>query len=142
MPVYPSPETWEYANERQRKRALRSFTELRKRSVPVYSGPLFVDDDEEVKIQPPNEVARRTMGVVGGRTSSGRSSSARNARIDRAARSLEKRQPVGKGVPVKQEPDSGGMPAARVAVGEHLGANVVIRLHRATRLAERHVRCS
>jgi hypothetical protein len=61
MPVYPSPETWEYANERQRKRALRSFAELRKRSVPVYSGPLFVEDDNEVKIQSPDDVARRTM---------------------------------------------------------------------------------
>src|SRR5262249_16593233 len=61
MPIYPSPETWEYANERQRRRALRSFAELRKRSVPVFSGPLFVDDDEKVKIQPPDEVARRTM---------------------------------------------------------------------------------
>jgi hypothetical protein len=61
MPVYPSPGTWEYANERQRARALRSFAELEKRSVPVYSGPLFVDDDNEVKIQAPDEVARRTM---------------------------------------------------------------------------------
>jgi hypothetical protein len=61
MPVYPSPETWEYANKRQRRRALRSFAELRKRSVPVYWGPLFVDDDKEVKIQQPDEVARRTM---------------------------------------------------------------------------------
>jgi hypothetical protein len=61
MLEYPSPETWEYANERQRKRALRSFAELQKRSVPVYSGPLFVDDDEKVKIQPPDEVARRAL---------------------------------------------------------------------------------
>jgi len=60
-PDYPSPETWEYANNRQRERALRSFAELQKRSVPVYSGPLFVDDDNEVKVQPPYEVARRTM---------------------------------------------------------------------------------
>ena len=61
MPTYPSPETWEYANERQRSRALRSFAQLRNRSVPVYPGPLFVDDDEEVEIQPADEVARRTM---------------------------------------------------------------------------------
>jgi hypothetical protein len=61
MQIYSSPETWEYANERQRKRALRSFAELRKRSVPVYSGPLFVDDDYEVKTQLPEEAARRTM---------------------------------------------------------------------------------
>jgi hypothetical protein len=61
MPEYPSSETWAYANERQRRRAIRSFTELRKRSVPVYQSPLFVDDDEKVKIRPPDEVARRTM---------------------------------------------------------------------------------
>ena len=29
--------------------------------MPVYSGPLFVDHDDEVKIQTPDEVARRTM---------------------------------------------------------------------------------
>lgn len=61
MPIYPSPETWEHANERQRNRAIRSFAELRKRSVPAYFGPLFVADDNEVKLQSPDEVARRTM---------------------------------------------------------------------------------
>ena len=60
-PAYPSPETWEHANDLQRKRALRSFAELKKRLVPVYHGPLFVDDENEVKIQPPDEVARRAM---------------------------------------------------------------------------------
>lgn len=60
-PAYPSPETWEFANQRQRARTLRSFAELRKRSVPVYPGPLFVADDDEVKIQPADEVARRMM---------------------------------------------------------------------------------
>ncbi len=59
--VYPSPETWEFANERQRARALRSFEELQKRAVPVFPGPLFVADDIEVKIQPAEEVARRVM---------------------------------------------------------------------------------
>ena len=29
--------------------------------MPVYSGPLFVGDDNEVNIQPPDEVARRAM---------------------------------------------------------------------------------
>jgi Domain of unknown function (DUF4272) len=58
---YPSPETWEFANELQRERALRSFAELRKQSVPVFTGPLFVDDENAVQIQPPVEVARRTM---------------------------------------------------------------------------------
>lgn len=61
MPTYPSPETWEYANERQAQRAARSFEQLKKRNVPVYPGPLFVEDDEEVIVQPPDEVARRTL---------------------------------------------------------------------------------
>ena len=61
MPAYPLPEKWEFANERQRARALRSFAELKKRAVPVYPGPLFVDDDNQVKIQSAEEVARRTM---------------------------------------------------------------------------------
>ncbi|MCO8120569.1 DUF4272 domain-containing protein [Stieleria sp. TO1_6] len=60
MHTYPSPETWEHANDRQRKRALRSFEELKKRNAPVYSGPLFVDDDE-VTLQNPQDVARRTL---------------------------------------------------------------------------------
>jgi hypothetical protein len=61
MPIYPSPENWLHANKRQRNRALRSFANLRKRSVPVYSGPLFVDDDNDVVVQSPESVARRTM---------------------------------------------------------------------------------
>lgn len=59
--TYPSPETWDHANDRQRKRALRSFDELKKRNAPVYSGPLFVSDDDEVTLQSPQEVARRTL---------------------------------------------------------------------------------
>lgn len=58
---YPSPETWEYASERQKRRAARSFVELQERSVPVYPGPLFVDDDEEVEPQSPEDVARRVL---------------------------------------------------------------------------------
>jgi hypothetical protein len=61
MPTYPSPDNWEFANERQRARARRSFAELKKRSAPVFSGPLFVDDENKVKIQMPSEVARRLM---------------------------------------------------------------------------------
>ncbi|WP_345681612.1 DUF4272 domain-containing protein [Novipirellula caenicola] len=61
MFTYPSPDTWEYANDRQRKRALRSFEELKKRNAPVYSGPLFGDDDDEVTLQNPEDVARRTL---------------------------------------------------------------------------------
>ena len=61
MQTYPSPETWEHANDRQRERALRSFGELKKRNAPVYAGPLFVDDDEEVTLQSPQDVARRTL---------------------------------------------------------------------------------
>ncbi len=58
---YPSPDSWEHANTRQRERAVRSFQLLGQRGVPVFSGPLFVDDDEEVKLQKPHEVARRTL---------------------------------------------------------------------------------
>ncbi len=61
MRQYPSPDSWEHANDRQRQRAERSIKQLKKRSAPVYSGPLFVDDDEEVKLQSPQDVARRTL---------------------------------------------------------------------------------
>lgn len=60
-PLYPSPETWEYANRRQRDRAARSFALLKAREFPAFSGPLFVDDDAEVKLQSPQDVARRTL---------------------------------------------------------------------------------
>lgn len=58
---YPSPETWQYANEEQRERALRSFEQLKKRNVPVYGGPLFVDGEEEATTQGSQEVARRAL---------------------------------------------------------------------------------
>ncbi len=58
---YPSPDSWEHANTRQRQRAARSFKQLAKHQVPVFPGPLFVNDDEEVKLQTPQEVARRTL---------------------------------------------------------------------------------
>src|SRR5260221_11130580 len=61
MPTYPSPETWEHANKRQAQRAARSFDVLRRRAVPVYSGPLFVADDDEGEIQPADEGARRAL---------------------------------------------------------------------------------
>jgi hypothetical protein len=61
MRQYPSPDSWEHANDRQRQRAKRSIKQLKKRSAPVYSCPLFVDDDEEVKLQSPQDVARRTL---------------------------------------------------------------------------------
>jgi hypothetical protein len=61
MPLYPSPATWEYANERQRQRAQRSFDQLRKHKMPAFSGPLFVADEEAVKLQSPQDVARRTL---------------------------------------------------------------------------------
>jgi hypothetical protein len=59
MPSYPSPDTWQHANERERNRAKRSFAELKKRHVPVFQGPLFVDDD--VTIRSPQDVARRAL---------------------------------------------------------------------------------
>jgi len=61
MPQYPSPDTWKFANSRQKDRANRSFTELTKRHVPVYQGPLFVDDDEEVSVQSPQHAASRVL---------------------------------------------------------------------------------
>lgn len=61
MPNYPLPANWEHANERQRQRAARSFTELARRKAPVYDGPLVVDDDDEAKLHSPQEVARRTL---------------------------------------------------------------------------------
>lgn len=61
MRQYPSPDTWEHANDRQRQRAQRSFEQLKKRNVPAYSGPLFVADDDEVSMQSAQDVARRTL---------------------------------------------------------------------------------
>jgi len=61
MLQYPSPETWEHANEEQRQRAARSFEQLRQRNVPVFDGPLFVGDAEGVTMQSPQDVARRTL---------------------------------------------------------------------------------
>lgn len=58
---YPATATWEHANQRQRQRAERSFAQLKKHNVPVYGGPLFVDDDEEVKIHNAQAVARRAL---------------------------------------------------------------------------------
>jgi len=61
MTTYPSPDNWEHANTRQKERANRSFAELKNRHVPVFQGPLFVDDDEQTSIQTPQDVARRTL---------------------------------------------------------------------------------
>lgn len=61
MREYPSPETWQHANARQAQRAARSFAALKIRDVPVYDGPLFVEDDEQVVLQPAEEVARRLL---------------------------------------------------------------------------------
>ncbi|WP_406698005.1 DUF4272 domain-containing protein [Singulisphaera sp. Ch08] len=61
MSAYPDPDTWQHARPRQAERASRSFDVLRLRAVPVYSGPLFVADDNEVRLQPASEVARRVL---------------------------------------------------------------------------------
>lgn len=58
---YPSTEDWEYANQEQRSRAIRSFIELAKREVPVYQSPLFGEAQSEVDFQTPQEVARRAL---------------------------------------------------------------------------------
>ncbi len=58
---YPSTDQWDAAGERQRARAERSFAVLRERRVPAYSGPLFVEDDDEVQVQHAAEVAKRAL---------------------------------------------------------------------------------
>lgn len=58
---YPNPESWDKISSNQRNRTLRTFGELQKRSIPVFSGPLVVEDDEDVVLQPPQEVAKRVM---------------------------------------------------------------------------------
>lgn len=61
MPDYPSPATWTHATPRQAQRATQSFAILKRRQVPVFSGPLFVGDDEQVHLQEPSDVARRVL---------------------------------------------------------------------------------
>ncbi|HEX4145595.1 MAG TPA: DUF4272 domain-containing protein [Pirellulales bacterium] len=61
MPEYPNPDTWEYANPRQARRAAHSFDILRKRAVPVYWGPLFVADDDDVMAQSAKDVVQRAL---------------------------------------------------------------------------------
>ena len=61
MNKYPQPSTWKEANRRQADRAMRSFAAMKSRDVPVLQGPLFVDDDEQVKPQSAADAARRTM---------------------------------------------------------------------------------
>lgn len=58
---YPSPKTWKHATSRQANRAARSFAALKRRKVPVFPGPLFVGDDNEVELQSAEDVARRVM---------------------------------------------------------------------------------
>jgi hypothetical protein len=61
MSSYPNPDAWEHANPRQKDRARRSFALLQNHKVPAYSGPLFVEDDDEVELQTAQDVARRTL---------------------------------------------------------------------------------
>lgn len=61
MLSYPMPESWKHATVRQRERASRSFAQLRRRSVPVYGGPLLVDDDENAHLREAANVAQRAM---------------------------------------------------------------------------------
>ena len=61
MPTYPSTDEWSHANEKQKARAKRSFVELRMRHVPVYHGPLFVNDEDRTTLQTPQDVALRTL---------------------------------------------------------------------------------
>ena len=57
----PDPATWKHANDRQRERARRSLKQLKQHGAPVYSGPLFVEDDDEAQLQTAQDVARRTL---------------------------------------------------------------------------------
>lgn len=61
MPDYPSPATWTHASPRQAQRAARSFAILKQREVPVFPGPLFVADEQQVHLQDPADVARRVL---------------------------------------------------------------------------------
>lgn len=61
MPDYPSPQSWEYATERQRARGERSFRALAEKAVPVYAGPLVVADDLEANLQTARDVAQRLL---------------------------------------------------------------------------------
>ena len=61
MNEYPAPSNWKEANQRQAARAMRSFAEMELRDVPVLQGPLFVEDDEKVKLQSAADAARRMM---------------------------------------------------------------------------------
>ncbi len=58
--VYPSPDTWEDLTDGQRQRAGRVFEQLKKRNVPVFSGPLLLDS-EDCELQSAQEVARRVL---------------------------------------------------------------------------------
>ncbi len=61
MVDYPNPDTWEHASSLQKRRAARSFAELRKRNLPVYKGPLFIEDEEKTELQSPQDVAKRVL---------------------------------------------------------------------------------
>jgi hypothetical protein len=58
---YPAVDQWANSTPAQRARALRSFAVLKQRRVPVYPGPLVVEDDERVRLRDAGEVARRAV---------------------------------------------------------------------------------
>lgn len=58
---YSNPEDWTDLTVNQMHRALRSFNELQQRSIPVFSGLLVIDDDDDVTLQSPQEVAKRVI---------------------------------------------------------------------------------
>jgi hypothetical protein len=59
--AYPTTDQWHDASPLQRARAERSFAALKPRKVPAYGGPLFVQDDSEVRLQDAQVVARRAV---------------------------------------------------------------------------------
>ncbi len=63
MSNYPSPENWTGVTPRQRQRSGRVIASLAKRAVPVFPGPLCVEDDAQAKLQSPSEVARRLLSL-------------------------------------------------------------------------------
>ena len=62
MPERGDPEAWK-PTERQVERAERSKALLRGRQVPIYPGPLYLADDEEVALRDGPDVVRRMLAL-------------------------------------------------------------------------------
>ena len=137
--VYPSTEQWEEAGPRQRARAERSFAELQQRKVPAYGGPLFVEDDLEVRLQDPQEVARRA--VILWAVALKAESTPQKEAIDliRRDRCLGQRQSVGAEIPGRPQTEPRTFSGNGLATGEPVGHALGTRLCRPTGMATRDV---